>query len=330
MQLKKHALASISLIFACVTAYSQNLQCPDISKTLKEYSIDSSSSNYLNAVFTQHCQQDGSKKGSSGGVGLDAVIKAIPVKFTGNYTSSDEAFSNFCKTYASQTAASSATDSYKETISLKSLETIQQCLALQTSGTIVTHQISNVESANFYLRSSVTQNFELQGVQISGGTTSCLGQVAGQKMQFDTSINVKIKATQSFGCTRRGVKLANGALSFPESIVTVMTNQGNYALFWPKDERESADMASQIDQRITKIEGDLAVTVKDISPIVRGTAISIFKCPSGTAGVSKDASWMYVGCNGQISSESTCTNVWYKQPSQTLQCEPLGKSPIIK
>jgi hypothetical protein len=109
-----------------------------------------------------------------------------------------------------------------------------------------------------------------------------------------------------------------------------MTNQGNYALFWPKDERQSEDMASQIDQRITDVEGKLAKTIKDVSPIVSGGAISVFKCPSGTAGVSKNAPWMFVGCNGQISSESTCTNVWFGQEAQTRQCEPLGKSPVFK
>ncbi len=313
---------SIMLVISCA-AIGQNLQCPDIAKTLKEYSIDSTSSSYLNAVFTQHCQQDGSRKASNGGLGLDAVIKAIPVKFTGSYSNSDEAVSNFCKTYASQTAFTAASDMYKETISLKALETIQQCNALQASGVIITHQVNNVEAANFYLRNSVTQTLELQGVSATNGVT-CEGLVGGRKRVFDSSFSVPVRSTQSFACKRAGQRQTSGGpIAFSESIVTVLTNQGNYSLFWPRDERQSENMANQIDRRITLTEGELAVTKANIAPLVKASSLAVYKCPSGAA-ISHDAAWMYVGCNGQLSSESTCRNVWYQKPAEVRQCAPAG------
>ncbi|MCB4364387.1 hypothetical protein KIH07_11620 [Hydrogenophaga taeniospiralis] len=313
---------SIMMVTSSV-AVGQNLQCPDIAKTLKEYSIDSSSSSYLNAVFSQHCQQDGSRKSDGGGIGLEAVVKAIPIKFTGSYSNSEEAVSNFCKTYASQTAATAASDSYKETISLKALETIQQCNALQGSGVTIIHQVNNVEAANFYLRRSVIQPLELQGVAATGNVT-CEGLVGGKKKVFDSSISVSVKTTQSFACKRVGQRQAAGSpLFFSESIITVLTNQGNYSLFWPRDERQSENMATQIDRRITLAEGELAVTKANVVPLVKASSLAIYKCPSGAA-VSYNAAWMYLGCNGQLSAESTCSNVWYNKPVEVRQCAPAG------
>lgn len=320
--LRRTAVLCAALAYAHAV-WAQNLQCPDIAKTLKEYSIDSSSSSYLNAVFTQHCQQDGSRKSSGGGVGLEAVVKAVPIKFTGNFSNSEEAIRNFCKTYASQTAATAATDNYKETISLKALETIQQCNALQASGVTVTHQVSNVEAANFYLRNSVTNTLELQGVSTTGNV-NCEGLVAGRKRTFDSSLRVKISSTQGFACKRTGHRQApNGPLSFEEAIVTVLTNQGNYTLFWPRDERQSESMATQIDRRITLAEGEIAVTKANVAPLVRASSLAVYICPSGTI-ASYNAAWMYVGCNGQLSSENTCRNVWYDAPVEVRQCAPIG------
>ncbi|RRS06404.1 hypothetical protein EIP75_02140 [Aquabacterium soli] len=319
----------VYLLAAASQADAQNLQCPDIAKTLKEYSIDSSSSSYLGAVFTQHCQSDGSRKSSGGGVGLDAVVKAIPLKFTGSYTTSDEGFSNFCKSYASHVSTSNASDSYKETISRKALETIQQCLTLQASGVIVTHEVSNVESANFYLRNSVTQKLMLEGISIAGDV-SCTGQVNGSRKQFDSNISVDVKSTVSFACKRAGqANAVSSAKSFGEAIVTVLTNQGNYSLFWPRDERQSESMATAIDKRITAAEGDIAITKANVAPLVLATSMPIYKCPTGAL-AHYDAPWMYVGCNGQISSEKQCINYWYRDRQESRECVPIGNMRLFK
>lgn len=322
--MSKHVLAAaIAIAIATASTYAQNLQCPDIAKTLKEYSIDSSSSSFLNSVFTQHCQQDGSRKSTGASAGLDAVVKAIPIKFTGSYSNSEEAFTNFCKSYSSFTSASSSSDAYKETISAKALETIAECQRLQASGVIVTHQVSNAEALSFYLRNSVTQTFELQGVQTTG-PVKCSGQVSGTKTPFDMSLNARITKTQSFACVRTGTTKADKTgTDFPESIVTVLTNQGNYSVFWPKDQRESSDMASAIDRRITTLQGELNKTNAALNPTLNARPITVYQCPAGTDGWNPGGAWGSYGCQGQISTSNTCINVEYPN-SQVRQCTPIG------
>jgi len=313
----------IVVTFAATSALSQNLQCPDIAKTLKEYSIDSSSSSFLNSVFTQHCQQDGSRKSTGGSVGLDAVVKAIPIKFTGGYNNNEEAFTNFCKSYSSFTAATSSSDAYKETISSKALETIAECQRLQAGGVIITHQLSNAESLSFYLRNSVTQTFELQGVQATG-PVRCSGMIGGMPRQFDMTINSKITKTQSFACVRTGtLKADKTGNDFAESVVTILTNQGNYSVFWPKDQRQSSDMASAIDTRITVLQGELNKTNAALKPNIDARPIPIYQCPVGTGGWNPGGQWGSYGCQGQISTSSTCINIEYPN-SQPRACTAIG------
>lgn len=309
--------------FATMSALGQNLQCPDIAKTLKEYSIDSSSSSFLNSVFTQNCQQDGSRKATGASIGLDAVVKAIPVKFTGSYNNNEEAFTNFCRSYSSFTTATSSNDAYKETISSKALDTISECQRLQASGVIVTHQLSNAESLSFYLRNSVTQTFELQGVQTTG-PVKCTGQIGGAKRTFDMTLNAQITKTQSFSCIRTGAPKPNKSSNdFAESVITVLTNQGNYTVFWPKDQRESSDMASAIDTRITMLQGDLNKTNATLKPAIDAPPIAVYQCPSGTDGWNPGGQWGSYGCQGQISTDSTCIN--REHPNvQVRHCKPIG------
>lgn len=313
----------VAITCTTTSAFSQNLQCHDIANTLKEYSIDSSSSSFLNSVFAQYCHQDGSKKATSGSLGLDAVVKAIPIKFTGSYSNNEQAFTNFCKQYSSFTAASSSSDAYKETISSKALETIAECQRLQATGVIITHQLSNAESLSFYMRNSVLQNFVLQGVGTTG-PVKCSGQIGGSEKPFNMAVNVAIKKSQSFTCVRTGAPKSDGSgIDFAESVVTVLTNQGNYSVFWPRDQRQSSDMASEIERKITALQGELNKTNALLKPIMDARPVAIYLCPSGTSGWNPGGDWGSYGCQGQVSTDSKCVNIEYPH-RQVRECMPIG------
>lgn len=300
---------------------AQNLQCPDISRLLKTYEIDTSSSSFLNSIYSQNCQQDGSKKSSGGGFGLDAVIKAIPIKFTGSYTNTDEGFTNFCKSYTSLATSTSSQDSYKERITDKALNTIDQCNKLQASGIQISHEIVNIESISFYLRNSVTQSFELQGVATTG-KISCTGLVKGKQAKFDSNINVQVKTTQNISCLRKGEANPKGPV-FDEATVSILTNQGNYSVLLQRDQRLSENLASTLASQITMLRADLATSNSMIHVVTDAKPIPIYQCPVGWVKGGPPGQWASYGCQGQISGTPYCTDNVYPQ-SQTLPCIALG------
>jgi hypothetical protein len=267
----------IAAAIGCLsTAQAQSLQCTDIARTLKEFSISTSSSSYLNSVFDSYCEASGSAKQSGVGIGLDAIVKAIPIKFTGSYSSSEDAVKNFCKNYSSSTSLQERKYSYEEKIASKALDTVTDCLKLQSQGITITHDILNKEVATFYLKSAVEQKIVVSGVATSG-PISCTGHIGGQSKSINETTGIAVQKTQNFSCKRRGSSTsANQPKVYEEATVTIATNFGNYNVLWPRDERLPEDMASMVGKDLEELKGNLkkrklqCAVAEAQSPVKRG------------------------------------------------------------
>lgn len=256
---------NFAAVCACIVAlppisHSQGLQCPDITKTLREHSISTSSSSYLNSVFDEHCEQNGTAKSSSGALGIDTVVKTIPLKFTGSFSTNREAIQNFCKTYASTTSQESRTYSYLERISSKALETVSECLRLQSLGVTITHDIQNLEKMNFFLKAAVDRHIELSGVDVTPNV-ACKGQISGTLASLSPKTYIDIDKSQSFVCTREPTTdSTSGVRAYSEAVITVQTNLGNYSVLWPRDEALPENIASNISNRLNVFQSRFADT----------------------------------------------------------------------
>jgi len=322
---KNPALNAFFVVFVfSQSSHAQNLQCVDVARTLKEFSISTSSSSYLNSVFDNYCEASGSTKEAGGSFGIDAVIKAIPVKFTGSYSSSEEAMRNFCKTYASSSSLQERKYSYEEKIAGKALDTVSDCLKLQAQGVVITHDVANRERMSFFLKSGVDQKITLSGVYSSGGV-SCSGLVKGKGQPFTESTFIPKINYQGFTCLRAPQVSTNPNVKlFEEAVIIVSTNLGNYNVLWPRDERISEDMASAISINIDSIKRKTDENSVSISTVLGAKTVPVFRCPTGKSpGWGPGGACGSYGCEGQISTNSTCKNIEY--PHEDVRaCEPIG------
>lgn len=309
-------------------AFAQNLQCGDIAKTLKEYSISTSSSEYLNSVFDQYCEQSGESKASSVGVGLDVVIKAIPIKFTGNYDSSSQGMKNFCKTYASSSSLQQRQFSYNEKITEKALDTLTKCFQLQSQGVTITHSIVNKEKTEFYLKTEVFKPLIFQGVNTSAAV-SCTGIVNGKAILLNEKTNFSVTKSQSFVCTR-SPSVVTGASTkvYEESAIIVLTDLGNYPVLLPRDERLSESMASDLDKELGKLRTNINNVDVLVKTIKTDAPLTLYKCPVDRQ--SAAGPWASFGCNGQITTETQCQNYAYPNQLTAVNCAPLAQIPIMR
>ena len=245
------------LQLCCALAAAQNLNCGSIAQTLKEYSISTSSSAYLNSVFDNYCEQSGETKSSGFQIGADVVVKAIPIKFTLGATSSDTSMKNFCKNYSSLTQSSEHQTTYEEKIASKALETLDDCLRLSaTEGVLVTHGVTNKAALNFFLQASVKNPISFTGLTVTGPVT-CAGQINGKLLTFGAATAITIGKTQNISCKRTSKK--QGSLDvFDEATITLATNYGNYDVLWPRDERLPEDMASGIARSMDTLSAQVA------------------------------------------------------------------------
>lgn len=303
-------------------AHAQNLQCPDIAKTLKEYSISTSSSSYLNSVFDNQCEQNGDNKATSAGFGLDAVVKAIPLKLTGNYSSNEQAIKNFCKTYASTMTSEQRSFSYEERVASKALDTIQSCLALQSQGVIITHNIVNVDQTAFFLKSGLEQKISISGIAVSPNI-SCHGIVASKSKPFDETSVLRVEKNQNIFCTRKTSAIpGTNTRVYEEATITVATNFGNYPVLLPRDQRLSENLASDIARKIDLLDKDVSQVSANVRPLVSSKPLTVYKCPVDRS--TGPGSWASYGCVGQLSTEASCGNYVFNTGVNNLPCTPIG------
>lgn len=316
-------VAAPLLLALCQVAHAQALQCTDIARTLKEFSISTSSTSYLNSVFDNYCEASGNTRQTNSGVGLDAVVKAIPIRFSGSHSSSEEAMKNFCKTYSSSSSLQDRKYSYEEKIAGKALDTVSDCLRLQSQGVTITHDVVNREKMAFFLKSGIDQKISLSGVSISG-SVSCSGLVNGQPKTINESTGIPVSKSQNFTCTRSPISGANQKVKlYEEAAIVVSTNFGNYNVLWPRDERLPEDMATAIAIEVDSVRKSANSNSASIASIVGAKTVPVYRCPSGTAGWHPTGSWGSYGCQGQLSTEATCTNIEYPH-QQPRSCDPIG------
>lgn len=320
-------LATAIAVFLPTCGNAQELRCLDIASALKEFSIHSSSVSYTNSVFDSYCEANGSVKQSSGSVGLEAVVKSIPFKFTAGATTNEEKISNFCRTYASSASLQERSNLYEERIAGKSLDAVTTCLSLQAQGVTITHRINNRKQADFFLKSSVDIKLQINGVSLDGPVT-CSGNVAGAKRQFNENTALVIQNSQSFTCTRTPRAVANNPAVYDEAVVTVATQKGNYSLVWPRDERLPENMAVTVGRDVEATKGALASLSKTVEDQRRqiDALAATSSTTSSAIGNMAMVRWK-TGNNGTASCDEFCGGTQWGGYSARCVAALIGSAP---
>ena len=232
-----------------------------ITDGLRIYNVKDASDANLNTVFDKYCDVTGSFKSQNAGIGLDAVIKQIPVKFTGTYGSVSQAMTNFCRDYQSVAASSSARHSYEETVAARAYDSFDMCIAMASQGVVARHKVESLERVNFFLAPGFGHPVKVRGVNTTRNVI-CKGQdpnaVTPGEIVFDGSSNVILanNATLGFACTRTGKTDDKGNTVLDEGVVTVFTDlspNGNYTIFMPHDTRMAITEASAISAQLSAL-----------------------------------------------------------------------------
>jgi len=253
-------LITALLVLSPFAAFAQGaFQCDTIiSNGLREYRIDSTSTSYLTSTFKQYCQETGEKKNDSGGIGLDFVVKQIPVKFTGTYSSSSEAMTNFCKTYSNSTDYKNSTYSYSDTIVSKAYDTYAQCVQLASLGLSVSHDFITEERTQVLLRAGVARPIEIVGVDTSSNV-KCYGpNNQGKSVQYSVGTKLSSANTISVFCSREGRRDANGITTYEEGSVAFGITGYKYNFFWPRSARLPEDLASKVETSLNELRTNIA------------------------------------------------------------------------
>jgi hypothetical protein len=206
------------------------------------------------------------------GLGIDTVIKSIPVRFTGNYSSNEEGWRNFCKNYSSETSLQTNRYTYQERIVERAYDSFDTCIALASVGIVTRHRVENIARANFFITPGFSRPVTIRGVNATSNM-KCEGidpsDKDGKSTTFTASSIVKLINNDVLGmvCTRDGNKDAAGNTTYEEGVVTILTDvspNGNYTIFMPKDTKLAENIASAVQKQIKDTAEAADKSVKEL------------------------------------------------------------------
>lgn len=298
------------IAFACVIVTSSNLvlaqqHCTNLASVLREYEVNTASSSYLNTVYDQHCQQSGSSSGTSVGLGLDAIVKSIPLKFTGSFSNTKEGFDNFCKTYQAVRAGTTTIDHRAERISSKALDTIRACYEIAATGVAIRHEVPSFQSVSFYMQNGPATKIEIRGLQaVPRDTVRCEGMIGSSLKVVNESTLIKVNPTQSITCIRKPNVRPDGSKVFVEQTITLHSNVGtNYTVYMPEEQKLPESIAFKLQNQIAALDNRnalLAATLNSEQASNRYTFVKSDEgCPSG---------WTSLGLAGWLIEGGAATN----------------------
>ncbi|MDQ2084147.1 hypothetical protein RA307_28500 [Xanthobacteraceae bacterium Astr-EGSB] len=255
--LKYMCAAATLATFVNVTVAIAQTDCSMVlTRALREYDIQSDSSAYLNSTFDNLCTASGETRNRTIDIGVEAVIKAIPIKFTGGATDVRTAATNFCKTYKADTTATSTSSRYRETVAQRAYQSFDNCVSLSQQGNLVTHEVLSIEKVQIFLRAGIAKPVELRGVDMTQNI-KCSGAVDGKLVTYSQDTSAQTDKSMTINCTRAPRQMAGGEMVFDEGTIALDIALGRYAIFLPRDTKLSEDQASILNTTISELRSNL-------------------------------------------------------------------------
>lgn len=138
--LLKSMLVFIGLPFSPLPVWAQYDHCIDVYKAAtRNLLVSENSYSSVNTIFDNYCEVSGEAKSSNSSAGIEAVIKQIPISFTGQSGSSEQRMKNFCKTYSSVRFDTAASRSLADTVVVDALKSFNECVAITQAGVRISH-----------------------------------------------------------------------------------------------------------------------------------------------------------------------------------------------
>lgn len=215
----------------------------------------------LSYYFSRHCQKNGEVNQSSLNVGLEAVVKQIPFNFTVSSADSKTKLEEFCKTGSQQNYFSSSSSDFRDEVVVASLNSFNQCIALENRGLRLTHQEQAPQSVLIY--GELTNNFtaaSLDAIAYDAKAVTCKStgfSSDGTAITLDGSKTLKITKNFTVACTRKA-KVDGQKSFFPRAVVGLSTSLGPYTVELIEDQLFGFMLASQ-----AKTNYDKATATRD-------------------------------------------------------------------
>ncbi|QQS12081.1 MAG: hypothetical protein IPK81_21595 [Rhodospirillales bacterium] len=229
-------------------------------------SSDYNQQSMMLSIYDEYCAADGSLREKKIDTSADLVIKQIPVKFTGNYADTRQAFSNFCKKHNEERRSGSLTISERDSVVTDALRLFNECEQVRNSNVNIQITPSD-DSIQFNFKLTANDKLSIMGFQASANISCILNESpTDDKQQPEKGLKLTTdfvkKVTTNFAvlCTRAAIKSdkPDGELRYAASSISIVTDKGTIGASLPVTQVFDYVTAKEVDTRFRALQDELA------------------------------------------------------------------------
>ena len=277
----KRALYLGVAVCVCSTSLLAQISAVDVCNSIaqnavKDISVSTGTDSSTSALYSNYCYADGSTNDSAINASGNAVVQGLPIGAA--FASSDKAtrFKQFCTTFQTAMAQSTATYNYQSLVVSKALDSVVECLKAANNGYALSYRLITPSTMVLNFAIPPAGTLTIQGIQTDPGVTCAGADLAhpGQTLTYGPGKGQKIDSgngANAVTCSRSSVGAVNGAAMYSEKAVVVSTSQGALDVFWPQDGTVPLLTASKIQASID----DLTKKVTDAKSAIAYNALPI-------------------------------------------------------
>jgi len=225
---------------ACVEIYKNSTR--DYSQTQQE-NVE------LARSFSSFCKKDGSVNTSATGVGLDAVVKAIPFKFSASNTSSQQKMEEFCKVGSSQYDSWSMGSTATSEVNTQALTNFNNCVQLANSGLQFRVSINQPNSLVINGFANAGYTGYISSVAYDSSTMTCSSadfNNAHRSVTLNGPVHLSTQNPFTITCTKQSQSQPDGSSFYQRSTLTIGASAVSpLAIVFPSDTLNGYELASQ-------------------------------------------------------------------------------------
>jgi len=232
----------ISTVAAIIWSFSAQVLAQDYCSDVLKYaarneSLDIYESGIAKSTYDNHCSGETVKEGTNLDVGLDAVVKAVPIKFNLGHGESKERLSYFCKTFFEDYKANTARYSKNNSVVVEAVSAWQNCMTLAGEGITFRPRVSATQAHVEVVRRTAG-DVKVEGVKYDDKLLQCTVSSSDKRRGVQTANLSTVKSLTAdawtVSCTRPS-RMEGKETTYPKADLSIMTSRGTFLLPIPAD-----------------------------------------------------------------------------------------------
>jgi hypothetical protein len=249
---------------------------------------------------------------STGSIGLEATVKAIPFKFSESNNDNQSRLQEFCRVGMANNYFQSSRYDYNNNVVVAALSNFNECLRLENQGLRITHEEQPPRSVIIFGDKTKGIDFNLDVIEYDPLLISCFSPSFSDD---GTSVKVGpgdpariVKRNFSISCTRNAV-VEGGKSYYPPAKIGLSTALGPYTVTLQEDTLNGFFLASQAKAAFDQAVADRLNAERE--KLETAIPLDIFVTKTATVGP---------GYVGNVSVE--CPKAWKAQSYEQLSLSP--------